>query len=104
MFFLLMGWLRSLDRRVGLRQAGKKKFVRFLLQFRNMAMEQATAASMNVGSTTATSTTAKQVPHYMLPNWTSLLPNYSNGESDRIREAFSAGNHAAISKLPKKLE
>jgi hypothetical protein len=63
----------------------------------------ASQARTDAGSKTA-SGTSKQVPHYMLPNWTSLLPNYSNSESDRIREAFSAGNHAAISKLPKKLE
>jgi hypothetical protein len=41
-----------------------------------------------------------KVPHYMLPNFTSILPEYSNAEQDKIREAFSTGNYSAVSKMP----
>lgn len=40
------------------------------------------------------------VPHYMLPNFASILPEYANSEADKIRESFSTGNYSAISKIP----
>lgn len=45
-------------------------------------------------------TDAAKVPHYMLPNFTSILPEYANAEQDKIREAFSTGNYSAVSKIP----
>lgn len=43
------------------------------------------------------------VPHYMLPNFSSLLPEYANAEADQIRSAFAAGNYASLHKIPDRL-
>ena len=32
-----------------------------------------------------------KVPHYMLPNFTSILPEYANAEQDKIREVRKTG-------------
>jgi hypothetical protein len=31
-------------------------------------------------------TDAAKVPHYMIPSFTSILPEYANAEQDKIRE------------------
>ncbi|GLE04823.1 hypothetical protein PINS_up013802 [Pythium insidiosum] len=43
------------------------------------------------------------MPHYMLPNFSSLLPEYANSETDFIRQAFSTANYTSILKLPARL-
>ena len=37
-------------------------------------------------TTTDAAKDAAKVPHYMLPNFTSILPEYANAEQDKIRE------------------
>uniref|UniRef100_K3X6I1 Uncharacterized protein n=1 Tax=Globisporangium ultimum (strain ATCC 200006 / CBS 805.95 / DAOM BR144) TaxID=431595 RepID=K3X6I1_GLOUD len=44
-----------------------------------------------------------EIPHYMLPNFSSLLPEYANAEADQIRSAFVTNNYTSIQKIPAKL-
>lgn len=44
-----------------------------------------------------------ELPNYMLPNFASILPEYSNVEADQIRNAFSVGNFQSLTKIPNKL-
>lgn len=44
-----------------------------------------------------------EMPHYMLPNFSSILPEYANSEVDQIRSAFATGNYTSIQKIPAKL-
>ncbi|CAK4133891.1 unnamed protein product [Aphanomyces euteiches] len=43
------------------------------------------------------------IPHYMLPNFSSILPEYANAEAEHIKSAFSTGNYTSILKMPSKL-
>lgn len=43
------------------------------------------------------------MPHYMQPNFSSILPEYANAEADHIRSAFSTNNYTTISKMPTRL-
>ncbi|OQR95543.1 cleavage induced hypothetical protein [Thraustotheca clavata] len=43
------------------------------------------------------------IPHYMLPNFSSILPEYANAEAEHIKSAFSTGNYHSILKMPSKL-
>ena len=45
----------------------------------------------------------EQLPNYMMPNFASILPEYSNSEADQIRHAFSVGNYQSLTKMPTKL-
>jgi hypothetical protein len=45
----------------------------------------------------------ERLPRYMLPNFSSLLPEYANAETDQIRNAFSTGNFTSLQKIPAKL-
>ena len=42
----------------------------------------------------------KPLPHYALPNFSVVLPTYSNNESDVITQAFRIGNFVSLSALP----
>ena len=44
------------------------------------------------------------VPHYQLPNFSSILPEYTNSEQDYIKGAFSCSNFASITKVPNDLK
>lgn len=41
--------------------------------------------------------------HFRLPNFTSILPTYTNVEQDDIRSAFTVGNHVSLRELPNKI-
>ncbi|ETW00681.1 hypothetical protein, variant [Aphanomyces invadans] len=43
------------------------------------------------------------MPHYMLPNFSSILPEYANSEAEHIKCAFSTGNFTSIVKMPSRL-
>ncbi|KDO18489.1 hypothetical protein SPRG_15318 [Saprolegnia parasitica CBS 223.65] len=43
------------------------------------------------------------VPHYMLPNFSSILPEYANAEAEHIKSAFSTGNYHSLLKMPARL-
>lgn len=47
---------------------------------------------------------AKVVPHYALPNTSSVLGPYANIESDMIKNAFNRGNFGLIKSLPNQLK
>jgi hypothetical protein len=78
------------------------------------------------GTETMDSSTKGKVPRYMLPSFTSILPDYANSEADKIRQvtllrppvtpplrltprphrrvqSFQTGNFDAISKMPNQL-
>lgn len=40
------------------------------------------------------------LPHYALPNFSMVLPEYTNSEADVIRSAFNASNYTSIADLP----
>mmetsp|Transcript_5760 Transcript_5760/g.14746 ORF Transcript_5760/g.14746 Transcript_5760/m.14746 type:complete len:372 (+) Transcript_5760:22-1137(+) len=40
------------------------------------------------------------LPHYALPNFSVVLPEYANAEADIIRNAFRTANYTSISNLP----
>merc|ERR1740138_61551 len=40
------------------------------------------------------------LPHYALPNFSVVLPTYSNNEADVITQAFRIGNYVSLSALP----
>ena len=40
------------------------------------------------------------LPHYALPNFSVVLPTYSNQESDAITQAFRVGNFVSLSAMP----
>ena len=42
----------------------------------------------------------KPLPHYALPNFSVVLPTYSNNESDVITQAFRIGNFVSLAALP----
>ncbi|OQR93589.1 hypothetical protein ACHHYP_02438 [Achlya hypogyna] len=42
-------------------------------------------------------------PHYMLPSFSSILPEYANAEAEHIKSAFSTGNYHSILKMPARL-
>jgi hypothetical protein len=42
----------------------------------------------------------KALPHYALPNFSVVLPDYANNEADIIRNAFNTANFRSISALP----
>ena len=42
----------------------------------------------------------KPLPHYALPNFSVVLPTYSNNEADCITQAFRIGNFVSLSALP----
>ena len=44
--------------------------------------------------------TEAPLPHYQLPNFSSVLPEYANAEQDYIAQAFTASNFTRMSKLP----
>jgi hypothetical protein len=46
------------------------------------------------------SSLAPSVPHYQLPNFSSILPEFENAEQEYIGQAFSMANFTRISKLP----
>lgn len=43
---------------------------------------------------------ARPLPHYALPNFSVVLPTYSNHESDVISQAFRVGNFVTLHDLP----
>ena len=43
---------------------------------------------------------AGSLPHYALPNFSVVLPTYSNQESDAITQAFRVGNFVSLSAMP----
>ncbi|DBA00643.1 TPA: hypothetical protein N0F65_003572 [Lagenidium giganteum] len=45
----------------------------------------------------------EEMPHYMLPNFSSILPEFANTEADHIRSAFSSGNYHSLLKVPVRL-
>lgn len=45
-----------------------------------------------------------ELPHYMMPNFASILPDYANVEVDQIRNAFSTGNYQGLARLPNNLK
>jgi hypothetical protein len=45
----------------------------------------------------------EEMPHYMIPNFCSILPEYTNAEVDQIRSAFSTGNFNSIHRIPNKI-
>ena len=47
---------------------------------------------------------ARALPHYALPNFSVVLPTYSNNESDVITQAFRIGNFCSISALPNSMK
>ena len=48
----------------------------------------------------ASSEKARPLPHYALPNFSVVLPTYSNHESDVISQAFRVGNFVTLHDLP----
>lgn len=46
---------------------------------------------------------ATQVPHYALPNFTTILPDYINQEQDMIRQAYQANNYKSLSRMPNQI-
>ena len=44
------------------------------------------------------------MPRYMMPNFSSILPEYANEEADLIKHAFSVGNFQSITKIPDKIK
>ena len=46
----------------------------------------------------------KPLPHYALPNFSVVLPTYSNNESDVITQAFRIGNFVSLSALPSQVK
>ena len=46
----------------------------------------------------------KPLPHYALPNFSVVLPTYSNGESDVITQAFRIGNFVSLAALPSQVK
>ncbi|KAG8465311.1 hypothetical protein KFE25_002618 [Diacronema lutheri] len=42
----------------------------------------------------------KSLPHYALPNFSVVLPDYANNEADVIRSAFNTANFRSIADLP----
>ena len=44
------------------------------------------------------------LPHYALPNFSVVLPTYSNAESDLITQAFRIGNFVSVSALPNSIK
>ena len=47
---------------------------------------------------------AEDVPHYQLPNFSSILPEYTNAEQDYVKGAFSTGNFSSINKVPNNIK
>ena len=46
----------------------------------------------------------KPLPHYALPNFSVVLPTYSNNESDVITQAFRVGNFVTLGGLPNSMK
>jgi len=46
------------------------------------------------------SSESEKVPHFALPNFSVVLPTFSNHESDVITQAFRIGNYVSLSSLP----
>lgn len=46
----------------------------------------------------------KPLPHYALPNFSVVLPTYSNHESDVIAQAFRIGNYVSLHDLPGRIK
>ncbi|KAL1495714.1 hypothetical protein AB1Y20_016577 [Prymnesium parvum] len=46
---------------------------------------------------------ANKLPHYALPNFSVVLPTFSNHEPDVITQAFRVGSYVSLSDLPNKL-
>uniref|UniRef100_A0A7S4B770 Uncharacterized protein n=1 Tax=Chrysotila carterae TaxID=13221 RepID=A0A7S4B770_CHRCT len=44
------------------------------------------------------------LPHYALPNFSTVLPTYSNHESDVIAQAFRIGNFLSLQDLPSRIK
>jgi hypothetical protein len=60
-------------------------------------------ATMNQTENVAANDGEYSIPHYMLPNFSSILPEYANAEAEHIKCAFSTGNFMSIVKMPNKL-
>ena len=45
----------------------------------------------------------KSLPHYALPNFSVVLPTFSNHETDVITQAFRIGNYVSLSDLPNRV-
>lgn len=58
---------------------------------------------MNAVPTDSDTARQESLPHYMRPNFSSILPEYANAEADQIRSAFATGNYTSLQKLPSKL-
>ena len=52
----------------------------------------------------AASAEAHELPHYALPNFATVLPTYSNHESDVIAQAFRIGNYVSLNDLPDRIK
>lgn len=46
----------------------------------------------------------RTLPHYALPNFSVVLPTYSNNESDVITQAFRVGNFVSLAALPSQVK
>ena len=55
---------------------------------------------MGVEEPSGTTSSAAPLPHYALPNFSVVLPTYSNHESDVITNAFRVGNFVSLHDLP----
>jgi len=44
------------------------------------------------------------LPHYALPNFSVVLPTYSNNEADVITQAFRIGNYVSLSAMPNSIK
>jgi len=44
------------------------------------------------------------LPHYALPNFSVVLPTYSNAESDLITQAFRIGSYVSLSSMPNRIQ
>lgn len=48
-------------------------------------------------------TSSSSIPHYRVPNFSSILPEYTNNDSQQIYNAFNVGNFHSITKIPNKI-
>ena len=55
---------------------------------------------MGVEEPSGTTSSTAPLPHYALPNFSVVLPTYSNHESDVITNAFRVGNFVSLHDLP----
>ena len=67
--------------------------------WRSVTRGEMGVADDELGSSSGPSRT-RALPHYALPNFSVVLPTYSNQESDVITNAFRVGNFVSLHDLP----